>query len=139
MSAGRGGLISVRSVVDACCNIVPFAQAFAATVYSAYPRLIKAFIVSVVAYSHLGPLSVFDLRNPLRSNLGVFVDPNLHPRLFTLAASVDPFMLWSLALASIGFTALSGLRRPVSAVIVFGLWAAFVLVAVLGTGTPPPP
>jgi len=136
VSAGRGGLISVRSVVDACCNIVPFAQAFAATVYSAYPRLIKAFIVSVVAYSHLGPLSVFDLRNAIQS--GCLCRPQPPPALFTLASSVDPFMLWSLALASIGFTALSGLRRPVSAVIVFGLWAAFVLVAVLGTGTPPP-
>ena len=116
-----------------------FVQALAATVYSAYPRLVKALIVSAVSYSHLGRLSVFDAKNPLRANFGVLFDFNVHPRLFTLASSIDPFTLWSLALASIGFAAFSGLRRRSSSLIVFGVWGGVVLVTVVATGSHAPP
>lgn len=111
-----------------------YRQALAVTVYSAYPRLIKGLLISVVVYAHLG---VYDLHNPLRSSFGALVDAPLHPHLFALASAFDPFTLWSLALVSIGLTRVSGMRPVKSAAIVFGLWALVVIFAVITSTTPP--
>ncbi len=108
-----------------------FVQAFSVTVYAWYPRLIKGLVALVVLLSRKS-MSVFDLQNPLLSNLGFLFDPKTHPLQFALGISLDLFSIWSLILLIIGFATISRLTRARSAVIVVSLWIVVTLFSLIG-------
>jgi hypothetical protein len=108
-----------------------FKQAFSATTYGWYPRLIKGILGGAVILSRKS-ISIFDLQNPLLSNLGFLFDPKSNPLPYALASSVDLFTIWSVVLLLIGFSALSRLSRARSAAIVVGWWIIVNLFALIG-------
>lgn len=108
-----------------------FAQAFSVTIYAWYPRLIKSVLAIIVVLSKKS-VSVFDLQNPIRSNLGFLFDPKTQPVQFALGSSLDLFSLWSLALLIIGFAIVSRLPRMRSAMIVIVLWLVVNCLALIG-------
>lgn len=108
-----------------------FLQAFSTTTYAWYPRVVKGVLATVVILSR-SSLSIFDLQNPLMSNLGFLFDPKTQPLQFALASSLDIFAIWSVILLIIGFSEVSRLSRAKSAVIVIGLWLVVNLLALIG-------
>jgi hypothetical protein len=108
-----------------------FKQAFSVTVYAWYPALIKGVIAFIVLLNRSG-ISMFDLQNPVRSNLGFLANPKTQPVLWALLSSFDLFTFWLLALLIIGFAALSRLSKARSTVIVTVLWILGILIKLIG-------
>lgn len=108
-----------------------FKQAFSVATYSWYPRLAKGILAAVILLSKKG-ISIWDLQNPVRSNLGFLFDPKTQPVQFALGSSLDLFAIWSVVLLIIGFAAVSRLSRMRSAMIVGGLWIIVNVIALIG-------
>jgi hypothetical protein len=49
------------------------------------------------------------------------------PFLYSLASSLDIFLIWTLILTAIGFSTVSKVKRGTALAIVFGWWAVFTL------------
>jgi len=72
----------------------------------------------------------FTFQNPVATNPGYFVDHAAHPALASLLSSFDIFTFWTLALAAIGITCISKVKRGTAFAIVFGWYAVVVLIGV---------
>jgi hypothetical protein len=55
------------------------------------------------------------------------MNPADSPFLYSLASSVDIFLIWTLILTAIGFTCVSKVKRGTSMAIVFGWWVVLTL------------
>lgn len=108
-----------------------FRRAFAVATYAWYPRLIKGILGTVVIFTR-SSLSIFDLQNPVMSNLGFLFDGKTQPLLFALGSAIDLFAIWSVILLIIGFAAVSRLPRSRSAGIVLGWWIVVNIVLLIG-------
>ena len=108
-----------------------FAQAWSVAIYGWYPRLIKGILATIVLLNRKS-LTIIDLQNPLRSNLGFLFDPKLHPVAFAFTSSFDIFAIWSLILYIIGFSAISRLSRGKTAAVILVLWVVVVMLTLIG-------
>ena len=108
-----------------------FVHAFSVTIYAWYPRLIKSVLAVIVILSKK-TTSIFDLQNPILSNLGFLFDPKTQPVQFALGSSLDLFTIWSVVLMIIGFAAVSRLPRMRSAMIVIVLWLVVNVLTLIG-------
>lgn len=108
-----------------------FKQAFSVTTYAWYPRLIKGILSTIVILSRKS-VSIWDLQNPVRSNLGFLFTPKTQPVQFAIASSIDLFTIWSLVLLILGFAVVSQFSRVKSAAITLALWVVVNLVTLIG-------
>lgn len=108
-----------------------FNIALAVTTYAWFPRLIRGILGAIVAFSK-SSLSIYDLQNPIMSNLGFLFDPKTQPVQYAIGSSLDLFNIWSLVLLIIGFAAMSKLPKVRSAVIVIVLWLVVNLLSLIG-------
>lgn len=108
-----------------------FNGALSITTYAWFPRLIRGILGAIVMLSK-SSLSIFELQNPVMSNLGFLFDPKTQPVQYAIGSSLDVFNIWSLVLLIIGFSALSKLPKVRSAVIVIALWLVVNLVSLIG-------
>ena len=74
-----------------------------------------------------------ELATVLKSNPAFLVDLEAQPVLFGLLSSLDVFVIWTLALMSIGYAHMSRFSKAKSATIVFGLWLSWILVKTGGS------
>jgi hypothetical protein len=105
-----------------------FRQVFAIYCYSLIPLIFSSIMSLAVLF--LKDPDQFDLQNPTLSNIGAFLDPLTTPKwLFSLAASVDVFTLWTLALVATGLSAAARkISWATSFTWVIGTWLVYVLV-----------
>ena len=108
-----------------------FTAALAVTTYAWMPRLIRGVLGAIVTISK-GSISIFELQNPIMSNLGFLFDPKTQPVQYAIGSSLDLFNIWSLVLLIIGFAAMSKLPKVRSAVIVIVLWLVVNLLSLIG-------
>ena len=108
-----------------------FNQALSVTTYAWFPRLIRGILGAIVMLSK-GSLSIFDLQNPIMSNLGFLFDPKTQPVQYAIGSALDIFNIWSLVLLIIGLSAMSKLSKVRSAVIVIVLWLVVNLLSLIG-------
>lgn len=108
-----------------------FQQALSVTLYSWVPRLIKSIVGTIVLFTKQD-IGIYDLQNPVMSNLGFLADPKSNPLLYGLCSSFDLFTLWSLVLMIIGFSVISKVSRGKSAGIVVGWWIVVNLFSLIG-------
>ncbi|MBV8207732.1 MAG: hypothetical protein JO041_13145, partial [Acidobacteria bacterium] len=83
----------------------------------------------VFLYAGLVQPDTFVMQNPIGSNLGALATQG--SALWTLGTAVDIFGIWVLALAAIGFSCVTKVKKGTCFAIVFG-WAA--LMALIGAG-----
>src|SRR5579863_916950 len=105
---------------------VSFKVSFAIVVYSALPLMVKTLLATLSVIAGMSPDS-FSFQNPVATNPGYFMNPADNVFLYSLASSLDVFMIWTLALTAIGFTCVSKVKTGTSYAIVFGWWAFFSL------------
>jgi hypothetical protein len=105
---------------------VSFKVSLAIVVYAALPLMLKSLLAMISVAAGMSPDS-FSFQNPVATNPGYFMTPADNVLLYSLASSLDIFMIWTLALTAIGFTCVSRVKRATSFAIVFGWWAAFTL------------
>jgi hypothetical protein len=89
---------------------IRLAQAFAAIAYAGLPRVIYTVLSMVVMFLMKNPED-FDVQNGFFSNPGALMDPQTSSKfLYTLASSLDVFVIWTLLLAAAGVKAAGGKR-----------------------------
>lgn len=108
-----------------------FNTALSVTTYAWFPRLIRGVLGAIVMLSK-GSFSIYELQNPLMSNLGFLFDPKTQPVQYAIGSSIDLFNLWTLVLLIIGFAAMSRLTKARSAVIIVALWLVVNLLSLIG-------
>jgi len=105
---------------------VTFKVALAIVVYASLPGLLKV-ILAVVSLLAGGNVDSFTFQNPVATNPGYFMNPADSPFLYSLASSVDIFLIWTLVLTAVGFTCVSKVKRGTALAVVFGWWIVFTL------------
>lgn len=82
---------------------VGFKPAWGVACYALLPQAFGILLAIVVLF--LKDPAEFDLRNPVASNLAVFLDPDTTARwVLGLAGSLDVFVIWTLLLLATGFS-----------------------------------
>jgi hypothetical protein len=106
-----------------------YKQAYSALVYAWVPMTIFGIILAIVGYAR-GTIDPITMQTVVKSNPGFLADPMQQRVLYAILTSLDLFIIWTLALLTFGYSALSRLSRTKSAVIVVSLWLITVLVKV---------
>jgi Yip1 domain len=109
---------------------IKFKVAFAIVMYAGLPGLLRVSLAILSLVTGASPDS-FTFQNPVATNPGYFMDPASSPFLYSLASSLDIFLIWTLVLTAIGFTCVSKVKAGTAYAIVFGWWIFFTL---LGAG-----
>jgi len=108
-----------------------FNIALSVTTYAWFPRLIRGILGAIVMLSK-GSLSIYELQNPIVSNLGFLFDPKTQPVQYAMGSALDIFNIWSLALLIIGLAAMSKFSKAKSATIVIVMWLVVNLLSLIG-------
>jgi hypothetical protein len=107
---------------------VKFKQIFAVMCYSSLPGVVSSVLTLVVMF--LKSPDQFNLQNPLAFNPAAFMDPQSSPKfLYSVASSLDLFVLWTLFLIATGLKAAAGKKLSFGGALfsVVLPWAIFVL------------
>jgi len=108
-----------------------FNIALSVTTYAWFPRLIRGILGAIVMLSK-GSLSIYELQNPIMSNLGFLFDPKTQPVQYAMGSAIDIFNIWSLVLLIIGLAAMSKFSKAKSATIVIVMWLVVNLLSLIG-------
>ncbi len=103
-----------------------FKAAFAIVMYATLPGILKIGLAILSLLAGSSPDS-FTFQNPIATNPGYFMNPADSPFLYSLASSVDIFLIWTLVLTAIGFSVVGKVKRGTSMAVVFGWWLIFSL------------
>jgi tetrahydromethanopterin S-methyltransferase subunit B len=109
---------------------ITFKVAFAVVMYAGLPGLLRVLLAVLSLVTGASPDS-FTFQNPVATNPGYFLNPSDSTFLYSLASSLDIFLIWTLFLTALGFTCVSKVKMGTACAIVFGWWALFSL---LGAG-----
>lgn len=106
-----------------------YKQAMSATLYAWTPLLLFSIITMVVvlARNSFDPTTAATL---VKSNPAFLVDMKEQPVLFALLSAFDLFTIWTVALLTFGFAALSKMSRGKSAAIVVTMWIVLIVIRV---------
>jgi hypothetical protein len=105
-----------------------FKQVFAVVCYSGLPGIISSILTIIVIF--LKNPDDFNMQNPLAFNVGAFLDPNSGSKfIYSLAGSLDLFVLWMIFLIATGLKAAAGKRLTFAGALVAVAvpWAIIVL------------
>jgi len=105
-----------------------FKQVFAVVSYSGLPGIVSAILTVLVIF--LKNPDDFNMQNPLAFNVGAFMDPNTASKfMYSLASSLDLFVLWTILLIATGLKAAAGKKLTFTGALVAVLlpWAVVVL------------
>jgi hypothetical protein len=105
---------------------VTFKVSLAIVVFANLPLMLKTVLAMVSVAAGMSPDS-FSFQNPLATNPGYFMNPADSPFLYSVASSLDIFLIWTLILSAIGFTCVSKVKRGTAFAVVFGWWVVLSL------------
>jgi hypothetical protein len=108
---------------------VKFKTLFALCIYASIPGLLKSLLAILPLLAGVSSDS-FTFQNPVATNPGYFIDRAAHPVLGSLLTSFDIFTIWTLALAAIGITCITKVKRGTAFAVVFGWFGVLVLLGV---------
>jgi len=120
------GLLIVNAIFG---KDLEFPVAFSVTCYSHLPSILA--MLMGLAMIFLGDVERFNVRNPIPTNPGFFLNPlETSKPLYVLASSLDIFTIWLLVLLGIGFSAATGRKVKASSIFACfaGLWIVWVLI-----------
>jgi len=127
------GYLIVALVVWGACRLMggegDFKQAFSATLYAHFPRVLLGIIAAVVIMAR-GMVDPSTLATVVKSSPAFLVDMKEQPVLFALLGSIELFQIWTIVLLIIGFAALTKLSRAKTAAIIISLWVISLVVKV---------
>jgi len=130
------GLLVISLILMGAYNLmagagVNFTTSLAIVSHALLPASIVGTILFIIVL-FLKPVGMFDLENPIASNLAAFLPEDSAKWLVTLGKNIDLFELWKLILLSIGFAAVNPkkLKGGKSFSIVISLFLIYVVVRV---------
>ena len=125
------GYLIIALVVWGACRMMGgegnFKQAFSATLYAHFPRVVLGIVSAIVIMSR-GMVDPSTLATVVKSSPAFLVDMKEQPVLFSLLASFELFQIWTIVLLILGFAALTRLSRAKTAAIIISLWVILLVV-----------
>lgn len=103
-----------------------FRQSFGITSHALLPYIGTSMLL-ILFVTRLDLVNPADLGDLTHANLGFLVDRRENPVLHSLAASMDVFTLWVLALLVIGYAIAAKVVRKKAAILIVSLWGLYVL------------
>ncbi|HSE64978.1 MAG TPA: YIP1 family protein [Thermoanaerobaculia bacterium] len=105
---------------------VVFRQSFGVTTHALLPYIGSTMLL-ILFVTRLDLVNPADIGDVAHTNLGFLVDRTANPALHSIAASIDVFTFWVLALLVIGFGYAAKVTRKKAAILILSLWGIFVL------------
>jgi len=125
------GYLIIALVVWGACRMMggegDFKQAFSATLYAHFPRVVLGIIAAVVVTAR-GMVDPTTMATIVKSSPAFLVDMKEQPVFFSLLSSFELFQIWTIILLIIGFAALTRLSKAKTAAIVISLWVITLVV-----------
>ncbi len=103
-----------------------YSRTLAVVMYASVPGILRSLLAIGSILAGVSP-DGFTFQNPVGSNPGFYMSPTDSPVLYSLASSLDLFILWPLLLTAIGLTCVSKLKRSTAMFGVFGWYAVVTL------------
>jgi hypothetical protein len=103
-----------------------FRQSFGVTSHALLPYIGTSMLL-ILFVTRLDLLNPADLGDLTKTNLGFLVDRRTNPVLHSLAASIDVFTFWVLALLVIGFATAAKVPRKRALGVIGALWVIYVI------------
>ena len=108
---------------------IGFKKVFSVVALSFFAYSFVASLLTAVTVATARDFANFDIRNPIATNVGFFLDPaESNKFLYNVASSIDILSFWFLYLLALGFAEVSlkpRQRKPIALII--GIWAVFVI------------
>ncbi len=105
---------------------VRYKQSLGVTAHAFFPAVL-ASVALIAVFWRRDTVDPETIGDTLHTNLGFLVDPHADKVLHSLAASVDLFTFWAIALLVLGLSSAAGAPRRRVAILVVSLWLFFVL------------
>jgi len=105
---------------------VKFKVSYAIVTYASLPLVLKT-LLAMLSVAAGASADSFVLQNPVATNPGYFLTPGESPFLYSVATSVDIFMIWTLILTAIGFGVAGKAKRSTALAVVFIWYGVFAL------------
>ena len=103
-----------------------FSATYAVVWYAGLVVSIRTILAIIMLFAGLDP-AAFNLQNSAPTNPGYFMDPGSSPFLYSVATSIDIFMIWTLLLTALGLGIITKrLKFSTTATVVLGWYAVFV-------------
>ncbi len=106
-----------------------FGAVFTVWMYPGLPLILKWLLGIITLFAGLDSDS-FNPRNPVGTNIGYYLSPEMPKWFMSLCTSMDVFLIWSLFLAGMGIAIVAGVKRSSGIMAVFGWWFLIILVSV---------
>jgi Yip1 domain len=104
-----------------------FGQVFAVYMYASLVFNLKYLLAVIALFAGVAPDS-FLLNNPVGTNIGYYLSPDLPHALIMYAMHLDVFEIWSVILSVIGVSIVAKVSRGKAAAAVVGWWLMLVLI-----------
>lgn len=109
---------------------IPFKTSLAVVTYSNLPTIIYSLLGVLSLVAGVSPEG-FNIKNPVATNPAYFMDPSGNHFVYGMASTLDLFVLWSIVLMAIGYSAVSKVRRSTTLAVIIGWYLVWKL---LGSG-----
>lgn len=108
-----------------------FKEVLAIVMYSFLPGIISSILAIVTVF--LADPDGYDMRMPVASNPGAFINNIQHPALWTLMTAFDIFVIWYIFLMATGFAAVTNkkVKRGTAFATIFSI---FFIMKLIGAG-----
>ncbi len=70
----------------------------------------------------------FNIKNPVATNPAYFLNPTGNRFLYGMASALDVFVLWTLILMAVGYSAVSKLKRSTALAVIIGWYLVWKFV-----------
>ena len=110
-----------------------FGQVFAVYMYANLVMNVKYILAAIALFAGLAPDS-FLMQNPVGTNIGYYLPPDMSKALLAILTHIDLFEIWSLVLGTIGISIVAKVSRGKAGAVVFGWWALFILIGAAFAG-----
>ncbi|HLJ88138.1 MAG TPA: YIP1 family protein [Candidatus Angelobacter sp.] len=109
---------------------VSFGKMFSILVYAwLAPELVRAFLVVVTLLAGANP-EAFDLRNPVGTNPGYYMDFAHTPAfIYSALSQIDMLTIWSVFLIGVGVSAVGKVKRSKAIATAFVCWIVWIVVS----------
>ncbi|HEV2274377.1 MAG TPA: YIP1 family protein [Acidobacteriaceae bacterium] len=104
-----------------------FGQMMAVYYYATLPLNLKYLLAIVTLFAGVNT-DQFKIQNPIGSNIGYYLSPDLPGWLITVATQIGIFTIWSLVLVALGGGIVAGVKRKQSGMAVAGWWILLMVV-----------
>jgi hypothetical protein len=108
-------------------SVADYKQAFSTTLHAYWPPTVVNMVLMAILIQRIGMVTESELRDIVKSHLGVFLSPDAPAWLSAAASTVSVFNIWTVVLLVIGFAAVGGISKGRAGIAALVPWVVYIL------------